>query len=39
MEEIKGKLDKLRACLGEDNDEIKRVLTEVVPTYHPQYND
>ena len=39
MEEIKGKLDKLRGCLDEDNDEIKRVLAEVVPTYNPQYND
>ena len=39
MEEIKGKLDRLRACLGSENDEIKRVLAEVVPTYHPQFDD
>ncbi len=39
MEEIKDKLDKLRACLGEDNDQVKAVLAEVVPTYHPQYSN
>lgn len=39
MEEIKDKLDKLRACLDEDNDQVKAVLAEVVPTYHPQYNN
>lgn len=39
MEEIKDKLEKLKACLNESNDEIKTVLSEVVPTYHPQYND
>lgn len=39
MEEIKDKLDKLRACLGEDNDQVKAVLAEVVPTYHPQFNN
>lgn len=39
MEEIKDKLEKLRACMNESNDEIKTVLAEVVPTYHPQYND
>ena len=39
MEEIKGKLDKLRACLDEDNGQVKAVLAEVVPTYHPQYGD
>ena len=38
MEEIKGKLDKLRACLDEDNDDVKRVLAEVVPTYQPQFS-
>lgn len=37
MEEIEGKLAKLEACLEEDNDSIKRVLAEVVPTYHPQF--
>ena len=39
MEEIKGKLDALRACLDEDNDQVKAVLAEVVPTYHPQFNN
>lgn len=39
MEEIKDKLEKLEACLNGTNDEIKTVLAEVVPTYHPQYND
>lgn len=39
MDEIKDKLEKLRACMNESNDEIKTVLAEVVPTYHPQYND
>lgn len=39
MEEIKGKLDKLRACLDEDNDSVKAVLADVVPTYHPQFNN
>ena len=39
MEEIKDKLDKLRACLVEDNDQVKAVLAEVVPTYHPQYSN
>ena len=33
------KLRKLEACLDGTNDEIKAVLAEVVPTYHPQYND
>lgn len=39
MEEIKDKLEKLEACLNDANDEIKTVLAQVVPTYHPQYND
>lgn len=39
MEEIKGKLDRLRACLEEDNDQVKRVLAEVVPTYNPQFGN
>lgn len=39
MEEIRDKLDKLQGCLEEDNDQIKAVLAEVVPTYHPQFND
>ena len=39
MEEIEGKLAKLEACLEEDNDSIKRVLAEVVPTYHPQFGN
>ena len=39
MEEIKDKLEKLEACLNDTNDEIKTVLAQVVPTYHPQYND
>ncbi len=39
MEEIREKLEKLQSCLSEDNDEVKRILAEAVPTYHPQYND
>lgn len=39
MEEIKGKLDLLRSCLDRDNDAIKAVLAQAVPTYHPQYNN
>ena len=39
MEEIKGKLEKLSVGLAGTNDEIKAVLADVVPTYHPQYND
>ena len=39
MEEIKDKLEKLEACLDEDNDTIKATLAKVVPTYHPQYNN
>ena len=37
LDEVKGKLSKLEACLSLSNDEIKRVLSEVVPTYHPEY--
>ena len=37
MEEIQGKLEKLTACLDLPNDDIKRVLAEVVPTYHPRF--
>lgn len=39
MEEIKDKLEKLHDCLDKDNDTVKSVLAEVVPTYHPQFND
>lgn len=39
MEEIKDKLEKLHDCLEKDNDTVKSVLAEVVPTYHPQFND
>ena len=39
MEEIEGKLSKLELCLEEGNDSIKRVLAEVVPTYHPQFGN
>ena len=33
------KLGKLENCLDGTNDDIKAVLADVVPTYHPQYND
>ena len=33
------KIQKIRACLDEPNDEIKRVLAEVVPTYTPQFDN
>ena len=36
---MKEKLGKLEACLDGTNDDIKAVLADVVPTYHPQYND
>ena len=39
MEEIKDKLEKLEACLDEDNDTIKATLAKVVPTYHPQFGN
>lgn len=39
MEEIKDKLEKLQDCLDKENDTVKSVLAEVVPTYHPQFND
>ena len=31
------KLQKLRDCLEGSNDDIKKVLAQVVPTYHPQF--
>ena len=36
---MKEKLGKLEACLDGTNYDIKAVLADVVPTYHPQYND
>ncbi|WP_165247927.1 polysaccharide biosynthesis protein [Adlercreutzia sp. ZJ141] len=36
LETVTAKLDKLRSCLNKDNDSIKRVLAEVVPTYYPK---
>ena len=39
MEEIKDKLEKLEACLDEDNDAIKATLAKVVPTYQPQFSN
>ena len=33
------KLDRLEACLDGANAEIKTVLAEVVPTYHPDLKD
>ena len=36
---MKEKLGKLENCLDGTNDDIKAVLADVVPTYHPQYND
>lgn len=33
------KLQKLHDCLEESNDEIKNVLAQVVPTYHPQFKN
>ncbi|HAM14874.1 MAG TPA: nucleoside-diphosphate sugar epimerase [Eggerthellaceae bacterium] len=32
---VEEKLEKLRVCLDASNDDIKRTLAEVVPTYHP----
>ena len=38
VDELNEKLDKLQKALTKDNDTIKTVMTEVVPTYHPVNN-
>ena len=36
---VREKLGRLERCLGKDNDTIKRILAEVVPTYHPDLEE
>ena len=39
LDAMHAKLDRLEACLDGANAEIKTVLAEVVPTYHPDLKD
>ncbi|WP_165056684.1 MULTISPECIES: nucleoside-diphosphate sugar epimerase/dehydratase [unclassified Adlercreutzia] len=39
VETVKAKLEQLSSCLDKSNDEIKRVLAEAVPTYHPKHEN
>ena len=39
LDTMHAKLDRLEACLGGTNREIKTMLAEVVPTYHPDLKD
>ena len=39
LDAMHAKLDRLEACLDGANAEIKTVLAEVVPTYHPDWKD
>ena len=39
VSEVEGKLERLTSCLEQDNRTIKETLAEVVPTYHPDFEN